>query len=84
MTRSALVFVLAALAGVGAWLLATSVGPELGPVDGAGLSPADTGRVTLDDLAPDFTLASLGGDPVTLSDFRGQKDVVLVFYRGYW
>jgi peroxiredoxin len=32
------------------------------------------------DLAPDFTLANQFGENVTLSDFRGNKPVVLVFY----
>lgn len=30
--------------------------------------------------APDFTLPSSAGDPVTLSSYRGQQHVVLVFY----
>ena len=34
--------------------------------------------------APDFTLPDAAGRPVTLADYRGQKPVVLVFYRGYW
>ena len=33
---------------------------------------------------PDFTLPDAAGRPVTLADYRGQKPVVLVFYRGYW
>ena len=33
---------------------------------------------------PDFTLPDAAGRPVTLSDYRGRKPVVLVFYRGYW
>jgi peroxiredoxin len=32
------------------------------------------------DLAPDFTLPSTVGDKVTLSHFRGQKNVLLMFY----
>ena len=44
----------------------------------------DIERVQVGHEAPDFTLASLAGPPVTLSDFRGQKNVVLVFYRGHW
>jgi peroxiredoxin Q/BCP len=32
------------------------------------------------DDAPDFTLPSSGGEPVTLSSFRGAANVVLIFY----
>ena len=32
------------------------------------------------DLAPDFTLNSTSGDKVTLSGFRGQKNVLLAFF----
>lgn len=32
------------------------------------------------DLAPDFTLSNQFGENVSLSDFRGKKPVVLVFY----
>jgi hypothetical protein len=34
--------------------------------------------------APDFTLPDANGRPVRLAEFRGQKPVVLVFYRGSW
>jgi len=34
--------------------------------------------------APGFTLPDAAGRPVSLADYRGQKPVVLVFYRGYW
>jgi hypothetical protein len=34
--------------------------------------------------APDFTLPDAAGRPVKLADYRGQKPVVLVFYRGSW
>lgn len=57
---------------------------ELGPADGRDLPPADTGRVAVGNLAPDFSLESYAGSVVTLSDFRGKKEVILVFYRGYW
>ncbi|GAA3218508.1 peroxiredoxin [Actinocorallia longicatena] len=36
--------------------------------------------VEVGDTAPDFELKDQHGTPVKLSDFRGSKDVVLVFY----
>ena len=56
----------------------------LGPADGRDLPAADTGRVSLGGLAPDFTLASHDGEFITLSQYRGARDVLLVFYRGHW
>jgi peroxiredoxin len=56
----------------------------LGPVDGHHLPPTEIQRVALGTTAPDFSLESLSGDTLTLSDFRGRKDVILVFYRGHW
>jgi hypothetical protein len=56
----------------------------LGPKDGLDLPPVDLDRVKVGDLAPDFSAVSLAGPVVTLSDFRGKKNVVLVFYRGHW
>ena len=58
--------------------------PALGPTDGAGLTPTDLGRVAVGAPAPDFALDSKDGATVTLSSFRGRKNVVLVFYRGHW
>jgi peroxiredoxin len=34
--------------------------------------------------APDFSLPSTVGDRITLSDFTGRADVVLVFYCYDW
>jgi hypothetical protein len=56
----------------------------LGPADGHDLPGVDLDRVRVGQAAPDFTLASLAGPPVTLSSFQGMKNVVLVFYRGHW
>lgn len=56
----------------------------LGPSDGRDLPGSDLDRVQAGQTAPDFTLASLAGPPVTLSSFRGMKNVILVFYRGHW
>jgi peroxiredoxin len=40
-------------------------------------------RVALNQPAPDFTLTDYLGRPVSLSDFRGSKKVLLVFNRTF-
>ena len=57
---------------------------DLGPADGRDLPGQDTGRVAVGDAAPDFSLLAHSGDIITLSDFRGHKNVILAFYRGHW
>ena len=59
-------------------------GPPLGPKDTAKYPPTDTSRVAAGTEAPDFTLEALIGPPVTLSQFRGKQNVILVYYRGHW
>ena len=39
-------------------------------------------RVELNVQAPDFTLNDFNGNSVSLSDFTGQKNVMVVFNRG--
>jgi hypothetical protein len=63
---------------------AESGAPGSGPHDGRDLAPADLTRVGVGDVAPDFTLPAYRGGTVTLSQYRGDRDVVLVFYRGHW
>jgi len=48
------------------------------------MKETDIERVAIGMAAPDFTLAKFGGGTTTLSSLRGKKNVVLVFYRGYW
>jgi cytochrome oxidase Cu insertion factor (SCO1/SenC/PrrC family) len=62
----------------------TTVLAQLGPKDGADLAPTDLNRIKVGQPAPDFSLENADGNVITLSDFRGKKTVVLVFYRGYW
>lgn len=40
-------------------------------------------RVALSQIAPDFSLADYRGNRVSLADFRGQKNVLLVFNRTF-
>ncbi len=42
--------------------------------------PNPTNDLTVGDEAPDFTLKSHLGEEVTLSDFRGKKNVIIAFY----
>lgn len=56
---------------------------KLGPVDGLKLSPYDLNRIVEGKVAPDFRLQDQDGKVHQLSHYRG-KDVVLVFYRGWW
>ena len=62
----------------------TAQAQDLGPADGRELPGADLERVAVGSEAPNFTLASYSGDAVELASYRGQKHVVLVFYRGHW
>jgi len=49
------------------------------------LKPIDSEpRLKIGDQAPDFSLPSLGGGPITLSRFRGRKNVVLSFVPAAW
>jgi len=41
-------------------------------------------RVEIDAIAPDFTLPDFDGEPVSLSGFREDKNVLLVFNRGFF
>ena len=50
---------------------------ELKPVD-------STLKVKVGDAAPDFTLPSTAGQKVTLSQYRGKKNVVLSFVPAAW
>ena len=75
-------FFLAAALAIG--LGSTTVLAQLGPKDGPDLAPTDLNRIKAGQAAPDFSLENADGNVITLSDFRGKKTVVLVFYRGYW
>ena len=66
------------------FFLSASAGAQLGPKDGPDLKPTDLNRIKINQPAPDFSLEAADGKVMTLSDFRGKKSVVLVFYRGYW
>ena len=49
--------------------------PPAGPIN-------STSTLKVGDMAPDFTLPSTIGGKVTLSEYRGKKNVVLAFFPG--
>jgi cytochrome oxidase Cu insertion factor (SCO1/SenC/PrrC family) len=57
---------------------------QLGPKEPATQPATEIERVKVGQAAPDFTLEDSGGKAMSLSELRGKKSVVLVFYRGYW
>lgn len=40
-------------------------------------------KIALNQPAPDFTLVDMNGQRFTLSTLKGQKNVLLVFNRGF-
>jgi len=46
--------------------------------------PTQSRFVSIGTQAPDFTLPAVSGDQISLSDYRGEKHVVLVFLRGFF
>jgi cytochrome oxidase Cu insertion factor (SCO1/SenC/PrrC family) len=59
-------------------LLACSLVIALAQAQKESAPPAPNVRVR--DLAPDFTLVDQNGQPHSLHDYRGKKNVVLAFY----
>jgi cytochrome oxidase Cu insertion factor (SCO1/SenC/PrrC family) len=66
------------------FLTAVPAVAQLGPKDGANLPATDFERIKIGQPAPDFTLQNHDGKNISLSEYRGKKNVVLVFYRGHW
>jgi cytochrome oxidase Cu insertion factor (SCO1/SenC/PrrC family) len=61
-----------------------AVSAQTGPKDEIKQSATDLDRVKVGQPAPDFTLEDSEGKNISLADYRGKKNVVLVFYRGHW
>lgn len=40
-------------------------------------------RIELNQPAPDFALVDINGIEIRLSDFKGRKNVLLIFNRGF-
>ena len=62
----------------------TPVSAQTAPKNGDKQAATDLDRVRVGQPAPNFTLENSDGNSVSLADYRGKKNVVLVFYRGHW
>lgn len=63
--------------------------PTTAPVPTATTEPSDNLStedygIGVDELAPLFQLPGARGEEYTLEQYRGEKNVVLVFYRAFW
>lgn len=63
--------------------LALMTAASLGVASSAAAQEEERGPV-IGAEAPDFSLPSAAGETVSLSAFRGEAPVVLIFFRGGW
>ncbi len=49
-----------------------------------GAEPSQAERIEVGQEAPGFTLTSSDGETYSLAELHGEKDLVLVFFRGSW
>ena len=83
----ALFFVALMLAACGT---AAEPQPTTAPPATEAAAPAATGEqatsapATSGKLAPNFELPDTSGETVSLDSYIGNKNVVVVFYRGFW
>jgi peroxiredoxin len=73
--------------GVLAWCLMApdALADHMETFDPGHLKPTDsTLKVKVGDMAPDFTLPAITGGTVSLSDYRGKRNVVLSFVPAAW
>ena len=54
----------------------------LGAACGGGNNSAGSTLISEGSVAPDFTLSAANGDAATLSDYAGEKNVLLYFSMG--
>lgn len=52
--------------------------------DASVTAATDLERINPGTAAPDFNLESVEGTQVKLSSYQNRKNVILIFYRGFW
>ncbi|MBN8568198.1 MAG: AhpC/TSA family protein [Ignavibacteria bacterium] len=61
-----------------------SVNNSFSQVTGAASSAADVKPIAVGEKIPDVTLKNAKGEPVSLTTLAGEKQTILVFFRGGW
>jgi alkyl hydroperoxide reductase subunit AhpC len=91
MARLWMAFALAALVAAGSWPAAAQTGPSAEELLSQSICPVrqlpptdSTLRVAVGEAMPDFDLPAVGGGRVRLSDYLGQKNLVLSFIPAAW
>lgn len=64
--------------------LSMAAGITAASLSAAAETPSQADRIEVGQEAPAFSLASSDGETYSLSDLRGEKNLVLVFFRGSW
>ncbi len=72
---AAIAILLSALSGI-------DMSPEPSREDNQARAPLE--RIRVGEVAPDFTLRTPDGSRHRLSELRGRKNLVLIFFRGTW
>lgn len=62
----------------------SDVTQEPSPKASTDQSTAESSTVEGLQKAIDFTLPRAAGDPLSLNSYRGDQNVMVVFYRGFW
>ncbi len=60
-------------------LLAANLMPALHAADQPAQAPPEP-KIKVGEMAPDFTLTDQNGKKISLSEFKGKKNVALAFY----
>ena len=61
-----------------------AIAQKVGDEKNIEIKATDLARVQVGTSAPNFNLESVDGKWVKLSSYQSSKNVILVFYRGYW
>ena len=80
----ALALVLTVLAACGSAAEPPTAAPEPTQAQATAAPAAEGDSAPAGRLAPTFELPNAAGESISLASYAGDRNVVLVFYRGFW